>query len=108
MSVSWQQKTHGVSKKQEKVDPAITRLFALGIVIISALMALYLALSASSVRLSARLWSLHNQLADTQRENSRLETEIARNSSIPVLVERSVAMGYGPPESIEHIVVGEP
>jgi hypothetical protein len=106
MSVSWQRKTHGVAVKREKVDPMTIRLFAVGIIIVSVLMALYLALTASSVKLSVRVWSLHNELADIQRENSRLETEVARNSSIPVLQERSVRMGYGPPESIKYVIVG--
>jgi cell division protein FtsL len=108
MSVSRRDKAHGGSTKQKKVDPMTTRIFALGVVTIAILMALYLALTASSVKLSVRLWSMHNEMADIQRENSRLETEIARNSSIPVLQERSVRMGYGAAESIEYLIVGGP
>ncbi len=108
MSVRWQRRTHGVSVRQEKIDPMTVRLFALSIAIISVLMALYLALTASSVRLSVRLWSLHNEMAEIQRENGRLGTEIARLSSIPVLIERSVRLGYGQPESIEYLIVGGP
>jgi len=39
---------------------------------------------------------------------SRLEIEIARLSSIPVLQERSVALGFAPAESIEFIELGAP
>jgi len=49
-------------------------------------------------------------MAEIQRESSRLETEIARLSSIPVLQVRSVALGYQAAESIEYvdIEVGAP
>jgi hypothetical protein len=108
MSMSRQIKAHGVAVKRERVDPMTTRMFALAVVIVCILMAMYLALTASSVKLSVRVWALHNELADIQRQNSRLETEVARHSSIPVLQERSVRMGYGAAESIEYLIIGEP
>ena len=108
MSISRQIKAHGVAVKRERVDPMMTRAFALAVVIICVVMALYLALTASSVKLSVQVWTMHNNLADIQRENSRLETEIARNSSIPVLQERSVRLGYGAADSIEYLIIGEP
>src|SRR5690554_1133897 len=101
MSVVWQQKTHGVPRKREKLDRGVAILLILGVMIAAVLMAIYMAFVTSNIRLSSEVWSLHNQLAEIQRENSRLETEIARLSSIPVLQERSDALGYGPAESIE-------
>jgi hypothetical protein len=63
----------------------------------------YLALSASNARISGEIWQLHNQMAETYRQSSWLETEIARLSSIPVLQARSVSLGYQPADSIEYV-----
>jgi hypothetical protein len=46
-------------------------------------------------------------MAEIQRESSRLETEIARLSSIPVLQARSVDLGYRAAESIEYVDITE-
>ncbi|MGC9468547.1 MAG: hypothetical protein ACP5HS_08145 [Anaerolineae bacterium] len=108
MSVVWQQQTHGVPRRREKVDQGVARLLLIGVAIVTALMVAYLALVASTIHLSGEIWALHNEMSDIQRENSRLETEIARLSSIPVLQVRSVELGYVPAESIEYIGVGEP
>ncbi len=108
MSVAWQQSTHGVQRRKERVDQATARAFLVGIVVATLLMGGYLALGAANVRLSNEIWSLHNGMARLQRENSGLETEIARLSSIPVLQVRSVALGFAPAGSIDYIELGTP
>lgn len=108
MSVVWQQSTHGVPRRREQVDRVTAVAFLVGITIVSLLAFAYLALAASSARLSAEIWSTHMELGEIQRETSRLETEIARLSSIPVLQVRSVELGYVPAGAIEFIQVGEP
>jgi hypothetical protein len=108
MSVVWQQSTHGVPRRQERFNQVTTRAIVVGALIATVLVGAYLALGALNVRLSREVWSLHTALSDTQREISRLETEIARLSSIPVLQVRSEALGYAPAESIEYIEIGVP
>lgn len=103
MSVAWQQSTHGVPRRQEKVNRTLMATFAIITVLIAGLGLLYLALVASSAHLSSDIWHMHSEMAETQRESSRLETEIARLSSIPVLQARSVALGYKAAESIEYV-----
>ena len=106
MSVAWHKKTHGVLTRREELNPMTVRLFALGGGIIAILMALYLALSASTIRLSVQLWSLHNDMAAIQRQNSYLETEIARHGSIPVLQVRSAELGYQAADGVEYLTTG--
>jgi cell division protein FtsB len=110
MSVAWQQSTHGVLRRQEKVNRRLMTTFAVITVMVAGLGLLYLGLVASSAHLSSDIWHLHSEMAEIQRESSRLETEIARLSSIPVLQVRSVALGYQAAESIEYvdIEVGAP
>jgi len=110
MSVQWQKSTHGVQRRRQKVNRVTVITFAAITVMAAALGLLYLGLVASSAHLTGEIWILHNELADIQRESSRLETEIARLSSIPVLQARSVALGYQPAQVIEYldIEVGAP
>lgn len=82
--------------------------FVVGITVVSVLAFAYLALAASSARLSSEIWRTQMELGEIQRETSRLETEIARLSSIPVLQVRSVDLGYAPAAAIEFIEVEEP
>ncbi|HOT92083.1 MAG TPA: hypothetical protein PLJ78_09755 [Anaerolineae bacterium] len=108
MSVIWQKSTHGVLRRQEKAQRLIAQLL-LGIIITASLLAAaYLALTASNVRTARQLWHMENQLVVAQRENEILKAEIARLSSIPVLQERSVALGYRPADAIDYLYVGEP
>jgi hypothetical protein len=103
MSVVWQQNTHGVPRRREKVDRVTTVAFVACITIVSLLAFAYLALAASSARLSSEIWQTQMELGEIQRETSRLETEIARLSSIPVLQTRSVELGYVPATTIEFV-----
>jgi len=108
MSVVWQQKTHGVLKRQEKMQRLLARLL-LGVVIITTVLAgIYLTVVASNVHTARRLWEMENQMAAVMRDNQGLMAEIARLSSIPVLQERSVALGYQPAKSIDYLYLGEP
>ena len=81
----------------------------LGVVLITTVLAgIYLTVVASNVHTARRLWTMENQIANVMRDNQALMTEIARLSSIPVLQERSVALGYRPAESIDYLYLGEP
>jgi cell division protein FtsL len=108
MSVVWQQSTHGVQRRQERLNQVATKTIVVGALVATVLIGAYLALGALNVRLSREVWSLHKELAEQQREISWLETEVARLSSIPVLQIRSVEQGYAPAESIEYIELGAP
>lgn len=108
MSVLWQQTTHGVLKRQEKMQRLLARVLLSVVLITTALAGLYLTVVASNVHTARRLWAMENQIANVQRDNQALMTEIARLSSIPVLQERSVALGYQPAKSIDYLYLGEP
>lgn len=108
MSVVWQKGTHGVPIRHEKINPIMVRFFAIAGAVVGVFLGLYLALSASTIRLSAEVWTMHNELSAIQRENSRLETEVARNCSIPILQQRSEVMGYLPVEALEYLDMGMP
>jgi len=103
MSVQWQQSTHGVQRRRQQVNRMTVITFAAITVLAAGLALSYLALVASSAHLTGDIWKLHNEMADIQRESSRIQTEIARLSSIPVLQERSVKLGYQPAGSIEYL-----
>lgn len=108
MSVLWQQKTHGVLKRKEKMQRLLARLL-LGVVVITTMLAgVYLMMVASNVHTARRLWAMENEIANVIRDNQALMTEIARLSSISVLQERSVALGYQPAKSIDYLYLGEP
>jgi len=85
-----------------------TRLFLVAVAVATLLIGAYLALAAATVRLSNDIWQLQNEMAEIQRQNSKLETEIAQLSSIPVLQQRSTALGYEPAASVEFVVPGAP
>jgi len=108
MSVLWQQTTHGVLKRKEKMQRLLAKVL-LGIVVTTTVLAgIYLTVVASNVHTARRLWAMEYQVANVLRDNQALMTEIARLSSIPVLQERSVALGYRPAESIDYLYLGEP
>lgn len=108
MSVLWQKKTHGVLRRKEKMQRLLARLLLGVVVITTVLSGIYLTVAASNVHTARRLWAMENQIANVMRTNQALMTEIARLSSIPVLQERSVALGYRPAESIDYLYLGEP
>lgn len=106
MSAVWRREMHGVRRRTEPLDrTAVKRLF-LVIVVVAAFAAGYLTLMWNTTRLGGRIWSLNQQLIDIQRQNSLIEAEIARLSSIPVLQVRSVELGYVPAEHVEYLAVG--
>lgn len=108
MSVIWQQRTHGVQRREEAAARALARLF-LGVVMVTTLLgALYLTMVSANVRLSARVWELEEELGVQQRQNQALMVEIARLSSIPVLQQRSIALGFAPAEHVHFLVIEEP
>jgi len=108
MSVLWQQSTHGVPKRREGTDSALARVFILTAAAMAVVTALYLSLVFWNVRIAEGAWDSTEELIGLQKENQRLRVEIAKLSSIPVLQERSVALGYQPAESVEYVYVGAP
>ncbi len=108
MSVVWQQKTHGVLRRQRQIYRTLARLFIAVVSIATLLGAAYLTLVAANVRLAREVWALEHALVDVQRENQQLLTEIARASAIPNLQERSVSLGYHPAGYIDYLYMGGP
>ena len=86
----------------------LARLLLGAVLIMTVLAGIYLTVVASNVHTARRLWAMENQIANVMRDNQALMTEIARLSSIPVLQERSVALGYRPAESIDYLYIGGP
>ncbi|MBN1260795.1 MAG: hypothetical protein JXB35_08955, partial [Anaerolineae bacterium] len=103
MSVLWQQRTHGVMRQRDWTNQALARLFLVVIVITTLLAAVYLAVIASNVRLSRQIWDMEEQLGAQERENQSLMVGIARLSSIPVLQQRSIALGYIPAATVDYL-----
>ena len=108
MSVMWQRQTHGVPRRRQKVNRMVAGLFLAVTLTASLLLGAYLALVASTVHRSHEIWRLHDEMAEIRRQNNQIKSDIARLSSIPVLQERSVALGYQPADSVEYVIVGGP
>ncbi len=108
MSVIWQQKTHGVLRRQHQTNRIIARLLLGVVVIVTVLSAAYLTLVASNVQTARQVWAMEKEMINIQRANHAIETEIGRLSSIPVLQKRSVALGYQPAGFVEYMYVGGP
>lgn len=108
MSAIWQQRTHGVQRRREAFDRALARV-VLGVVIVVTLLgSLYLALVATNTRVSKELWQIEQDLVQYQRQNEALSVEIARLSSMPVLIQRSISLGYAPAANVLFLIVPEP
>ena len=108
MSVIWQQKTHGVLRRQQKANRILARLLLAVVIVVTVFSAAYLTLVASNVRLARQVWAMEKEMVNIQRANQAVNTEVGRLSSIPVLQERSIAMGYQPANTIEYMYVGGP
>ncbi len=108
MSVIWQQRTHGVLRRKQQSTHLLTRLFVLAALVATVLGAAYLALVASNVHTAGQVWAMEQTLSETQRQNHALRVAIARASSIPILQERSVKLGYQPANSVDFLYVGGP
>jgi len=78
------------------------------VVIATLLASLYLAVVAHNTRLSGQVWQMERELVEWQRKNEWLTVETARLSSIPVLQQRSIALGYVPAENVQYLVLPEP
>ncbi len=108
MCVLWRQTTHGVQRRPETASRTTAKLILMGALAAGLLAAAFLALTTSTVRLSGEIWAAHHEMARIQRANSLLEAEIARLSSIPVLQERSRALGYERAGTLDFIEMGAP
>ena len=108
MSVIWQQTTHGVPRRRGKANRVLARLFIYVAIVLTVLSGCYLALVAANVRLSREVWELYEELANVRRHSEFIRTDIAQASSIPVLQQRSVELGYHPADSVVYINVGSP
>ncbi|HNT75717.1 MAG TPA: hypothetical protein PKH77_11940 [Anaerolineae bacterium] len=108
MSVIWQQRTHGIQRRKQQSAMLLARLFVVAIIIATTMAAAYLALVAANVHAASRVWTMEQTLSEMYRQNHALWIEIARASSIPVLQERSVQLGYQPAHSVDFLQIGEP
>jgi len=106
MGAVWQKEMHGVRRRTEPLDRAAMARLLLLIAIVVVLAFVYMGLLWSTTRLGGELWALNERLIEIQRQNSLIEAEIARLSSIPVLQVRSVELGYMPAEQVEYLIVG--
>jgi cell division protein FtsB len=108
MSVIWQKRTHGILRRKQHADRILARVYVVAVVLLTTLAAGYLTLVASNVHTSRQIWAMEQEVMEIQRETHALQVEIARLSSIPILQERSVQLGYRPAESVDYVYVGEP
>lgn len=108
MSVIWQQKTHGVLRRQRKTNRIVARLLLSVVLVVTVLSAAYLTLVAANVHLARQVWAMEKEMVNIQRGNQAIQTEVGRLSSIPVLQARSVALGFQPAHTVEYMVVGGP
>lgn len=108
MSVIWQQRTHGVQRHGEAFNHALARLFLGVVIVVTLLGTLYLTVVAANVRFSGRVWELEEELGAQQRQNQALMVEVARLSSIPVLQQRSIALGFAPAANVHFLILPEP
>ena len=108
MSVLWQQRTHGVQKRKERENRSVALLFLAVVVVAVILAAAYAALAGVNAKLAAGVWSLERDLVLQQRENQVLMMEISRLSSIPVLQQRAVALGYVEADTVEYMELTVP
>lgn len=108
MSVLWRQRTHGVQRRREAFDRALARVVLGVVVVVTLLGSLYLALVATNTRLSKEIWQIEQDLVQYQRQNEALWVEIARLSSMPVLIQRSIALGYAPAANVHYLIMPEP
>jgi hypothetical protein len=108
MSVIWHKQTHGIPARKVKSDRTVALLFLLIVVVITSLSAAYLGLVADNVRLSRQVWGMEQTLMAIERECHRLNVDIARLSSIPVMQQRSVDLGFQPAPAVEYLYIKGP
>lgn len=108
MSVLWQQRTHGVQRRKERENRSIALLFLMAVAVILVLGAAYVALAGANAKLGARVWTMEQDLIAQQRENQVLMVKIAHLSSIPVLQQRAIALGYVEADVVEYVELTEP
>ena len=106
MSVIWQQTTHGVPRRRGQANQVLARLFIYTAIVLTVLAGVYLTLIMSNVSLSREVWETYQKLAEVRRDSEFIRTDIARMSSIPVLQNRSVELGYSPAEAVEYMMIG--
>ena len=123
MSVIWQQKTHGVLRRQQKANRIIARLLLGVVVVVTVLSAAYLTLVASNVRLARQVWAMEKEMINIQRDNQAINTEVGTAKLHPgfagalrrlglstrkqcrVYVRRRAIMLRGPDERLRLITV---
>ncbi len=108
MSVVWQQRTHGIQRRKQQVSYMLTRVFFVVLIVVTTLAAAYLTLVAANVRTSRDIWAIEQEVVEVQRQSQALQVEITHFSSIPVLQERSVKLGFQPAKSVDYMTVGAP
>ncbi|MDY7076947.1 MAG: hypothetical protein SXV54_08485 [Chloroflexota bacterium] len=103
MSDFMQWVTHGIKRGRFEMSRRATiYLFAL-IVALTLAAAIYLMLVSQTAARGRHIQQLQAEYFRLQRENEQLEVEIASASSVAVLWERAIEMGFGTVEQVEFL-----
>jgi hypothetical protein len=80
--------------------------FVLCLLILAFTMALHITLSAETMRLNQRLFTLKEEYARTERINANLVWEISQSTSLASVNAAAVGMGYVPLTEFKYVVIG--
>ncbi len=107
MSVLWQKRTHGVPRRRRQWERTVAIAIVALTLVVTLLILAYLTLVASNVRLARQIWEVGEAVMTQERVNEALRVEIARQSAIPRLQERSLALGFVPAEKVDFVRLDE-
>ena len=107
MSVLWQKRTHGVPRRMRQWERTVAIAIVVLTLAITLLILAYLTLVASNVRLARQIWGVGEAVMTQERINEALRVEIARQSAIPRLQERSLELGFVPAEEVDFVRLDE-
>lgn len=108
MSVIWQQKTHGVQKRQAHKERTLALVLFVALLTFTLLTGAYLKLVADNVRLAGEVWRMQESLAQMQRVNQALEVSITTYTRLEHLQERARLLGYRPAEQVDYMTLEVP
>jgi len=103
MSDFMQWVAHGVKQGRLEKNPRIALYLGVLVVALTLLAAFYLLLVSQTAAKGRHIEQLQAELFRLQRENERLEIEIAEKSAVSRLVERATALGFVPAEHVEFL-----
>jgi cell division protein FtsL len=98
---------HKVRQAPWRVQRQWLGLFLLALVCAAMVAGLYLNITSRAALAGREIQLLENEIADNQRVNSDLETQLAELTSTEVMAERALAMGFRPvrPEDVTYVIV---